>query len=231
MSESFKTVRAKVYILSLTKTKLSAMPALPIPVRRNVLLLHALSGALLASFIALHLINHALVIINPGDAFALMETLRRVYRWPPVEMLLMACVIYQVASGPLLAASAPGKTEWATKASGYYLLFFVALHVAAVFWGRYGAGLDTNIYFAAAGLHAWPYAAFFSVYYFLAVVAVHVHLGQAIFRRARMQMDKRTWLIGAAATGTVTGALIVAGMSGWGNDMQVPAEYMSVFQR
>jgi hypothetical protein len=212
------------------------MPSLTIRARRNVLLFHALSGALLASFVALHLANHALAFINLGDAFALMKTLRTVYRWPPVETLLIACVVYQVASGPVLARSRPApasdKTEWATTASGYYLLFFVVLHTAAVFWGRYVAALDTNIYFAAAGLHAWPSTAFFSVYYFLAPVAVFVHLGQAMARRlsTRVRVKKHTWLAGAAVTGTVVAALIVAGLSGLGNGMQIPDEYMSIYR-
>lgn len=212
------------------------MPSLTIPARRTILLFHALSGALLASFVALHLANHALALINLGDAFALMKTLRAVYRWPPIETLLLACVVYQVASGPVLArssaAGAANTTEWATRASGYYLLFFLSLHIAAVFWGRYVAALDTNIYFAAAGLHAWPYAVFFSVYYFLAVVAAFVHLGQAMARRisSRVRVEKRTWLVGAAATGTVVASLIVAGMARLGNDMHIPGEYMSVYR-
>lgn len=213
------------------------MPSLTIPARKRVLWLHAFSGTLLAVFVALHLANHALALFNLGDAFALMKTLRTAYRWAPAEALLMACVACQVASGPVLARSRPASASdengWAATASGYYLLFFVVLHTAAVFWGRYVAALDTNIYFAAAGLHAWPYAAFFSIYYFLAVVAVFVHLGQAILRRTgrAARIDKRAGLAAATAAGVVVATLIVAGMSGLGNGMHVPGEYMSIYRR
>lgn len=236
MSKSFKTLRVEVYILFVTKSQLFAMPSPTPTARKTVLLFHALSGACLASFVAIHLANQVLTAVNLERSLALTEILRTVYRWPPVEALLIACVFCQVASGPVLArsraATASDTAGRVAAASGYYLLFFLVLHTAAVFWGRYGAGLDTNIYFAAAGLHAWPYAAFFSVYYFLAVVAVFVHVGLAIMRRVGPRAGrKRCWSVGIAVTGTVLAAVIVAGLSGLGNRMHIPDEYMSVYRR
>ncbi|WP_379677275.1 hypothetical protein [Massilia consociata] len=165
-------------------------------------------------------------MVDPAAAFAFMDNARQVYRWLPVEALVLACVAVQMATGLLLARRLPGSTPGAraTRISAYYLLFFLAVHLGAVFWGRHGLQLDTNIHFAAAGLHAWPSAAFFVPYYFLAVLAVFVHLGLAAGRY--LSKGKRAAPLLAGAVGAVLSALIVAAMAGVGNGLQIPAAYL-----
>ncbi|UGQ46906.1 hypothetical protein [Massilia endophytica] len=198
--------------------------AMPAAVSKR--LLHALSGSLLASFIVFHLFNHALAALDVGWSLAVMDRLRLVYRWPPVEGLLLACVLFQLASGPALAQ---GRRRSVAKLSGFYLLVFLAIHVSAVMWGRWGMRLDTNFYFAAAGLHVWPFAAFFYPYYFLAVVAVALHLGSALSRRRGASARTRIlWCSGLA--GVLLSGVILAAMAGIGNNMPIPDNYLRTYQ-
>jgi hypothetical protein len=191
-------------------------------------MLHALSGSLLAGFIVLHLFNHALAALDVTWSLAVMERLRLVYRWPPAEFLLLACVLFQMASGPGLAKGA-GKGRTLARLSGFYLLGFLAIHVGAVLWGRWSMQLDTNLYFAAAGLHVWPYALFFYPYYFLAVLAAGVHLGNAVARRRGAAARKQIMLCCALA-GALLGCIILAGMAGIGNNIVIPDNYLRTFQ-
>jgi succinate dehydrogenase/fumarate reductase cytochrome b subunit len=188
--------------------------------RRTV---HRLSGSVLAVFVLVHLLQHLAVLAGAAPHLALMDMLRVVYRWPPVEALVLACVLIQLVSGATLAWSARAPGQRLARLSGLYLLLFLGIHTTAVLAGRH-AGADTNIYFAAAGMHAWPAAAFFYPYYFLAVVAVAIHLGSALARRfPAAQRPRFVWR--CAAAGTVFSVLIVVGMT----RLAVPAAYLRPF--
>ncbi|CAN7254164.1 hypothetical protein [Massilia sp. LjRoot122] len=170
----------------------------------------------------LHLSYHAILVAGVDAAFALMHTLRVFYRWLPVEALILGSVLVQLATGPVLArrqAQRPQRNRVAAL-SGYYLFFFSIVHVAAVLWGRLGMEVDTSIHFAAAGLHAWPAAAFFFPYYFLAVVAAFVHLGHALSRRLG-----RPAVLLPLVVGTTVAGLVLAGMAGVAGGLTIPTAY------
>ena len=193
---------------------------LPYP---SLLALHGCSGLVLAGFVLLHLAYHALLVADVDAAFGLMRDLRGFYRWLPVEALLLGSAVVQMVTGPLLARSQarrPHRNRVAAL-SGYYLFFFTLVHLAAVLWGRAGMGVDTNIHFAAAGLHAWPAALFFWPYYFLAVLAAFVHLGHALSRRLGRPSVLLPLALGAACAG-----VILAGMAGMGGGLAIPADYL-----
>lgn len=175
--------------------------------RPAILALHRATGMALAVFVCLHLVNHALLAIDPAMAFAFMDGFRHVYRQPAVEALLLVAVLVQLLAGGALAR---GGGATLSRLSGYYLLFFLLVHVSAVLWGRLGLGLDTDIHFAAAGLRSWPAMAFFVPYYFLAVVAICCHVGLALSRR--LAMTARSASIASAALGVLAGTAIVGGM-------------------
>ncbi|AXA93148.1 hypothetical protein DPH57_19580 [Massilia sp. YMA4] len=216
LSQSFKTGRGGLPMLGgIRHYRTASMIA-----RR---ILHRLSGSILALFVLVHLFQHLAVLAGAPAHLAVMEALRVVYRWPPVEALLLGCVAVQLVTGVPLAWSSRAPGQRLARLSGLYLLFFLAVHTTAVLAGRY-AGTDTNIYFAAAGMHAWPAAAFFVPYYFLAVVAIAVHLGSAVARRLpaahRGRIVRR-----CAAVGTVSSLLIVGGMA----RIDIPAAYLQPF--
>jgi succinate dehydrogenase/fumarate reductase cytochrome b subunit len=147
--------------------------------------LHRAAGAILAVFVAVHIANHLAALAGVDAHVRFMQKARLVYRQPVVEAVLLACVVLQAASGLRMVWAGRtrrhGVLARVQAASGAYVALFLAIHVSAVLAGRAG-GLDTNFYFAAAGLHVWPFVLFFAPYYFLAVAALFVHLGCALRR-------------------------------------------------
>jgi succinate dehydrogenase/fumarate reductase cytochrome b subunit len=116
--------------------------------------------------------------------------------------------------------------------SGAYLAFFLLVHVVSVLSGRAMLGLDTNFYFAAAGLHVRPYPLFFAPYYGLAVAALFTHLACALRRRlpAAMPLASRDRLAWAGiAAGAMLAVLIVAAFSGIFYPVELPPAYRATF--
>lgn len=142
--------------------------------------LHYFSGLTLSIFIGLHLFNHFCSLAGIASHIAVMETLRKFYRNPFIETIIIAAVVVQMISGLTLARKKRKFTlngfaklqVW----TGLYLAFFLLIHVSAVMAGRHLLHVDTNFYFAAAGLNSFPLALFFVPYYGLSVVSVFGHI-------------------------------------------------------
>jgi hypothetical protein len=188
--------------------------------------LHRYSGAVLGLFIIFHLANHLLLLGGPATHLAAMDALRVVYRWPPAEALLLACVLVQAVTGVMRlrrTTGAPGRM--AARIAAMYLLYFLVAHTLAVLGARGLFKLDTNLYFGAAGLHVWPFGLFFAPYYVLAVTAVFVHLGSALAPRLGMRSPaaRKSAIGGACVAGVAVGAVIVAALAG--GSVHIPAEY------
>jgi succinate dehydrogenase/fumarate reductase cytochrome b subunit len=136
-------------------------------------------------FTLAHLFNHALGIVSGELHIAVMQAMRRVYRTPAVEIALMACVAFQVMAGLWLtraklrrAAALPDTLQIA---AGVYLAFFFASHLTAVFRARLLRNVDTNwTWLTGANLLTDAWSARLTPYYFLAVVAVGVHVACGI---------------------------------------------------
>jgi hypothetical protein len=187
--------------------------------------LHRAAGAILAVFAAVHIANHLAALAGVDAHVRFMERARLVYRQPVVEAVLLTCVVLQAASGLRMVwagrARRHGVLAWAQAASGAYVALFLAIHVGAVLAGRAG-GLDTNFYFAAAGLHVWPFVLFFAPYYFLAVAALFVHLGCAL-RRGNAVVAL------SSGAGIVVAGVIVAALMGQVVPVEIPAQYLQTF--
>jgi hypothetical protein len=188
--------------------------------------LHRAAGAVLAVFVTVHVANHLAALAGVDAHVRFMERARLVYRQPVVEAVLLLCAALQVASGSSLLWTGRHRRRtslaWLQAGTGAYVALFLAIHVGAVLAARIVGGLDTNFYFAAAGLHVWPFALFFVPYYFLAVAAVFAHLGCAL-RRGRVVV---AWMSG---TGVVVAALIVATLMGKVVPVAIPARYLATF--
>jgi len=141
---------------------------------------HYFSGLFITAFIGLHLFNHLMALSGPERHISIMESLRLVYRNPVVELTLLLAVVVQVISGLRLMVKRWQKStsffERLQLWSGLYMAFFLLFHVAAVCVGRMVLDLDTNIYFGAAGLNAFPACLFFIPYYSLAILAFFGHV-------------------------------------------------------
>lgn len=197
--------------------------------------LHRTGAAILGAFLILHLGNHLMLADGFAAHVAAMERLRQVYRLPPVEALLLAAVALQMATGALALwrlrrKRLCGIARWQAL-SGAWLLAFLAIHVTAILWGR-ASGLDTTIFFAAAGYAQPPTAVFFYPYHFLGVLAVFVHLGAFAHARLRHADPDRARSVfhRATALGAVLAGLLTAGLAGWIETPRIPEAYLAPYR-
>ena len=200
--------------------------------------LHRIAAALVGAYVLVHLANHLVALRGIGAHIAFMRAVRQVSRVPLVEALLLLGVAVQAGSGLwMLVRRARGGAprrllfERLQAWSGAYLAFFLLVHVVSVLSGRAVLGLDTNFYFAAAGLQVRPWPLFFVPYYGLAVAALFVHLACALRRLpAPMTLalrERAAW--GTIALGAVLAVLIVAAFSGMFYPIGLPPAYRATF--
>jgi len=197
--------------------------------------LHALSAIAIAAFACLHLANHLVGLSGAAEHIAFMKAARTVYRFPVVELLLLGCVAFQLASGLTLVVRGwkerQGLIPWVQAITGAYLSFFLAVHVGAVLFGRTVLDLDTNFYFAAAGFHVPPFQFFFAPYYFLGVVALFTHLACAAYWRShdRPRLARVLVVVVPCAVGAIVSLLIVLSLAGALLPLEIPSEYRATY--
>lgn len=202
---------------------------------KTVRQLHRFGAVLVTLFVLAHLSNHVAALGGIAAHLRFMDAARLVYRQPVVETLLLLAVVVQSGSGLRLLVSGwtrrRGWLAWLQAGSGACLALFLLIHVPAVLVGRTVLGLDTNVHFAAAGLQAWPYQAFFLPYYFLAVLAVFTHLGCALARRAGPLPGRRAAAVAVPmCTGAVLSGIVVAALMGKLYPYEVPQAYRNTYQ-
>ncbi len=198
---------------------------------------HRTSAFIIGVFIVPHLLNHAALVGGVGLHIRLREAMRSVYRLPPVEILLLAAIAFQIISGArFLASRFRGKKDrwlWIQMVSGAYLVYFFINHIGATLFTRWSLGLDTNIYFASVGFHVSPFQFFFYPYYFLAVTAFFAHVAYAAHsaqQRATGPVRLARLPSGLMALGPTLGAWIVASQAGVFHAMVIPPEYRAAFE-
>lgn len=185
------------------------------PPRRRLAAAHALSGAAVALFASAHLANHLAGLFG-GDAHAaVMRVLRTAYRNPLVEPVLLVAVGFQVASGAWLLGRRlrrlPDRVGTLQTATAAYLIIFFASHVSAVLRARLLRHTDTNwIWLAGGELLTDPWSARLVPYYFLAVVAVAVHLACGVARGRSVRANKA--IVWVAAAALLASSLILVGL-------------------
>ena len=178
--------------------------------------LHRANAMALALFLAVHVLGHLGGLAGAAAHQAVLEALRSWYRQPVVEGWLLAGVVFQAGSGLTLLwrgwNQRNGAVAWVQAVSGAYLALFLLIHVAAVLAAR-RQGVDTNLEFAAAGMHNPPWQWFFGPYYFLAVLALCTHVGCALYWR--LPAGQRTVALAAAlGVGVLLAATLVAMLAG-----------------
>ncbi|TWI85767.1 hypothetical protein IQ13_0935 [Lacibacter cauensis] len=194
--------------------------------------LHRICGLILVCFVGIHLFNHLCSLLGADAHLAVMQQLRKVYRNPFVETVLLLAVIIQIISGLRFVCSKQ-KHKWTGYAkwqvcSGFYLAIFLFIHVGAVLAGRYLLGLDTNIYFGAAGLNSFPANLFFIPYYTLAIAAFFIHLAALHAQRmhkniAGLSVAIQTKLL--VITGVIIALTVLYGMTNGFRALPLPASY------
>ena len=194
--------------------------------------LHRITGMIIATFVVMHLANHVMALAGPAAHIALMETLRKIYRHPVLEGILLLAVATQITTGVVQVrrtkARQLGTWQNIQRWSGLYLVFFFAIHLSAVFAGRNILGLDTNLYFGVAGMNTFPFNLFFVPYYALAVTSFFLHI-------ASIHAKKMTTLILGltpeqqarviAAFGVVLTVVLLYGLTGGFRGLEIPDAY------
>jgi hypothetical protein len=194
--------------------------------------LHRLTACLISLYILFHLLNHLTALAGIQAHIDYMRAYRVWYRFPPVETLLLACVLFQAGSGLYFVWARRGLRhgffDHAQAYSGLYLAFFLLFHLSAVLYGRWEQGVDTNFYFAAAGLHLGNYFLFFMPYYFLSIVAYFTHIGCALRWLLQTRLGARgsdRLAGGLMAAGALLSGIIIATFSGAWYPVAIPATY------
>jgi hypothetical protein len=194
--------------------------------------IHFFSGIVLALFIGIHLFNHFISIFGIQRHIELMDSLRKIYRHPIIEIVLLVAVVVQILSGfRLVRRNNSRNAAFFDKLhlySGLYLAIFLVIHVSAVLVGRFYLKLDTNFYFGAAGINSFPVNLFFIPYYALAILSFFGHLAavhskkmnQPILRLSPIQQAWGILILGAALT-----LILFYGLTNQFSGIELPGEY------
>lgn len=200
--------------------------------------IHYISGLTISLFVGLHLFNHALSIWSIDIHTKMMNTLRLLYRNVFVETILLFSVLSQIISGFMLFKTcrntANSQLERVHIWSGLYLTFFLIIHLSAVLLGRGVLELDTNFYFAAAGLNSFPLNLFFIPYYGFAIISVFGHIASIHNKKIKQNilgLNPRKQSMVILNLGVLLSILILYGFTNHFNGMIIPKEYKILIEK
>lgn len=152
-------------------------------------IIHRTSGAILGTFLLAHMVNNLMALAGAAAHKQVLDILRVVYRLPPMEVLLIACVLVQVGSG--LHMLRQGWRRWhkglrrAQFLSGAGLAYFLLAHVSAVMVARGVLGIDTDLKFAVGGYYpSSMFRLLLIPHYAVGLVSLAVHAA-CVLRRKR----------------------------------------------
>jgi succinate dehydrogenase/fumarate reductase cytochrome b subunit len=187
--------------------------------RRRLAVAHGVSAAVIVLFALPHLVNHLAGLFGGDAHIAVMTALRGIYRHRLVEPVLLAAVVFQIASGAWLVrrklARPAGWLDTLQTASGVYLLVFFLSHVSAALRTRLRGGDPDWRWLAGGELLSDPWSVRLVPYYFLAVIALGVHAGcglHTVLRGHRVGVRGDALLAIVAGLATVVSALILIGL-------------------
>jgi hypothetical protein len=194
--------------------------------------LHFTSGLIIATFVGLHLFNHACSVIQIETHIEVMNTLRIFYRNTFVEFILMIAVLVQIFSGLNLfwvsRKTAVSNFNKLQIYSGLYLAIFFVIHLSAVLGGRLFLHLDTNVYFGVAGLNTFPFNLFFIPYYGLAIFSFFGHIAAIHHKKMNQNILGLTPNVQAKAIligGICLTLVIFYGLTNHFKGVKIPATY------
>lgn len=185
---------------------------------------------LILIFVALHLAVHLTALAGIVSHNKYLPIVQVLYRSPAVEPLLLAAFLLQIGIGVRFAMSRWGSTRgnrWGRLqlVSGLYLAFFVINHTGAALYARYGAGLETDFFWASGVLMHPLLRWYFYPYYALAILAVFTHASAAVWYRSHSAK-----CVGLVMTsGGVIAVLILLAFGGWLYPIAAPGAYQRYY--
>jgi hypothetical protein len=194
--------------------------------------IHSIAGLVIAIFVAIHLFNHTFSIIGVERHIEIMTLVRPIYRNILVETILIIAVLVQIFSGiklfnirRKLAHNFFDKLQiW----TGLYLAIFFAIHISAVFVGRFFLHLDTNFYFGVAGLNTFPFNLFFIPYYALAILSFFGHIASIHSKKMKhtiFGLPPNSQSLAILLLGLILTVSILYGLTNHFNGVELPPEY------
>ncbi len=200
----------------------SAAPS-PSDTRRGLRSWHKFNAFILMAFIAVHFINHLSGLFGIKTYNTVQDAFRTVYRFPPIELILLLAISSQLILGAILLVRSlrrgrpKGFWAWAQVLSGGLFFFFMAEHLYALFMTRLVFHLDTNFSWPASVMSGPPFTYYFVPYYFLGVFAVMTHIGTGL-RYWAIDAGREAlgnWIgIGFMLAGALIGATIIPILTG-----------------
>lgn len=187
---------------------------------------HGVAAALIACFVLFHLTNHLSGLEGPGTHKAIMAAGRKVYRAPFIEPVLVALLLFQIASGVRLAWRWSSQRVDAYRifqvGSGAYLAMFLLAHMNSAFISaRAVHHIETDWAWASgapAGLIQDAWNIRLLPHYALGAFFVLGHLASGlrvvmIAHGVRPAIANRFWIASLAAAALIAAA-IIAGLCG-----------------
>jgi len=187
---------------------------------------HGVAAALIACFVLFHLTNHLLGLEGPGVHKAVMAVGRKVYRAPFIEPILIALLLFQIASGVRLA------WRWSSLkvdvyrifqvGSGAYLAMFLLAHVNSALvsaravhhietdWA-WASGAPTGLIHDAWNIRLLPHYAL-GAFFILGHLASGLRVVM-IAHGVNATIANRFWIASLAAAALISAA-IIAGLCG-----------------
>jgi hypothetical protein len=163
---------------------------------------------------------------------SVMFKFRIIYRNPIVEYVLLGGMLVQIITGISVYKKLPYRkgniVDKLQIISGLYILFYLITHISIVFLGRKVFHMDTNFYFAAAGLNTFPSNLFFIPFYFLGVTSIFVHIACVHYKRGAVFFSQRIVNMQAlafGALGPLVGFLILFGITNGFKGREIPEDY------
>jgi hypothetical protein len=200
-------------------------PAFPKPIA-GWRVAHGVAAALIACFVLFHLTDHLTGLYGPEMHKAVMAVGRKIYRAPVVEPILVALLLFQVASGIRLAWRWSSLRVDAYRVfrigSGAYLAAFILAHMNSAFlsaravhhietdWA-WASGAPTGLIQDAWNIRLLPHYAL-GVFFILGHLASGLRVVMLAHGVSPI-VANRVWM--AALTGAVLiAAAIIAGLCG-----------------
>jgi len=187
---------------------------------------HGVAAAVIALFVLFHLTNHLFGLEGPEAHKAIMTAGRKVYRAPFVEPVLVALLLFQIASGARLAWRWSSLRVDAYRifqvGSGAYLAMFLLAHMnSALVSARAVHHIDTNWAWASGAPTGLIYDAWnirLLPHYALGAFFILGHLASGlrvvmIAHGVSARIANRFWIAALAAAALISAA-IIAGLCG-----------------
>ncbi|PHR56407.1 MAG: hypothetical protein COA47_12905 [Robiginitomaculum sp.] len=197
--------------------------------------LHKLSALVLLVFVTVHLGNHLSGWFGIDAYNQVQKALRVVYRFPPIEVLLLGLMGVQILLGATLLFKSlrrgrpRGFWSWAQILSGGVFLFFVVEHLWALYMARIAFQLETDFSWPASVMGGAPFTLYFIPYYFLGVFALLTHVGTGVrywVMDAGHPKAANRVAIGFMLAGAVIGAAIIPVLTGALYDIPLKPEWL-----